>query len=229
MRLVYCFTSSTPEEAAKQGTILYYHGLSATKEANTNEYEVLTEAGFLVVGIDNAGHGERRLADFDRRFHADNPDVEHDFLSLVRESALETPKIVDALLAQNLAVRGRLGIAGWSMGGYITYRALLEEKRFNAAAVIVGSPEWLLPWDDSPHRHPDKIFPTALLSQVGVRDEVVPAQAAKGFHKALQPYYASKPGRLRYIRYSHMQHAPNADEAHAIQTEMVNWFNRFLA
>ena len=222
-----CYTSS-PQEAARRGTILYYHGLSANKEANSNEYDVLTRAGFLVVGVDNAGHGERRLEDFDERLRDDRPDFESNFLNLVRETALETPTIINALFTQNIAVEGRLGIAGWSMGGYVTYRALLEERRFSAAAVIVGSPEWLLPWDDSPHKHPQAFFPTALLSQVGARDDVVPAQAARDFHDVLTPYYTSKPERLKLVTYPNMQHDPNAEEAHAIQTEMVAWFERFL-
>ncbi|MBI2265239.1 MAG: hypothetical protein HYU64_08710 [Armatimonadetes bacterium] len=60
------------EKAAIKGTILFYHGLSAAKETNLKELRSLADAGFLAVGLDNIGHGERRYSDFERRFSTMN-------------------------------------------------------------------------------------------------------------------------------------------------------------
>lgn len=216
------------DKAAERGTILFYHGLTAQKESNLNEYRVLTDAGFLVVALDNAGHGARRLSDFAARFHPTNPNSGTEFLNLVKETALETPKVVDALLERGLAREDRLGVAGWSMGGYITYRALLAEKRFKAAVTIVGSPEWRLPWLESPHLHPEAFYPTALLSQVGERDDVVPPKGARRFYETLKPYYADRPERLEFVEYPNMGHHPDAAAAAEIQRRTVAWFETYL-
>ncbi len=216
------------EDAAERGTILFYHGLTAQKESNLNEYRVLADAGFLVVALDNAGHGARRLSDFAARFHPANPNAGTEFLNLVKETALETPRVVDALLEKGLAHEDRLGVAGWSMGGYVAYRALLEEKRFKAAVTIVASPRWQLPWPDSPHLHPAAFYPVALLSQVGSHDEVVPPAGARAFHEALEPYYAEQPERLEFVEYPGMGHHPSAAEAAEIQVRTVAWFEKHL-
>ncbi len=48
-----------PEDKARQGTILFYHGFGASKETYVSVLQHLAEAGFLVVGIDGIGHGSK--------------------------------------------------------------------------------------------------------------------------------------------------------------------------
>jgi uncharacterized protein len=56
------------EDRARQGTILFYHGFGGSKETYVMVLSRLAEAGFLAVGVDGIGHGERRYPDFDERF-----------------------------------------------------------------------------------------------------------------------------------------------------------------
>src|SRR5260370_8039520 len=56
-----------PEDKARQGTILFYHGFGASKETYVSVLQHLAEAGFLVVGIDGIGHGGK-LAEISRDF-----------------------------------------------------------------------------------------------------------------------------------------------------------------
>jgi len=65
--------------------------------------------------------------------------------------------------------------------------AVLADRRLRAAASIVGSPEWTLPRAHSPHYHPDRFFPAAVLSQSAELDEYVPAGPVRDFHAALAP------------------------------------------
>jgi hypothetical protein len=71
---------------------------------------LLADAGFLAIGIDIVGHGERRYPDFEQRFpghdqpHAYDPAIEANFLSDVLSTAQEVPAIIDDLLAR-----------GWSL------------------------------------------------------------------------------------------------------------------
>jgi hypothetical protein len=43
-----------------RATLLWYHGLGVSKETHRPELERFARAGILAIGIDAAGHGERR-------------------------------------------------------------------------------------------------------------------------------------------------------------------------
>jgi len=215
----------------ERGTILFYHGFGADKESYLATLAVLADAEFLAVGIDAVGHGARRSPDFDDAIAAlpPGPQLEAAFLGMVRDTAREVPAVIDALADRGLAAPGRIGVAGWSMGGFIAYAAVVADRRICAAVSVLGSPQWRLPWPESPHLHPERFFPTALLSQVAGADRRVPPQAASDFHRALVPYYMSAPERLRYMAYDHADHAVTDDVRQRMHREMVRWFARHLA
>jgi dienelactone hydrolase len=218
------------DRAYLTGTILYYHGFDETKEDSLAALITLAEAGFLAVGFDNVGHGERRLPDFEQRFAGlpPGPELESRFLMLVRATAQEVPTIVDHLVARRLASPERIGVAGWSMGGFVAYAAIVADRRVRAAASIVGAPEWRLPWPESPHRHPEHFFPAALLSQTAEMDQRVPAHFAKRFHQELAPYYLATPERLCYVEYPGIGHDVPAKTAVAMRRCMADWFRQHL-
>ena len=137
----------SPEAAARRGTVLYYHGFGGDKGRCEPYMTALAGAGFLGVSLDAAGHGDRRLADFDvifepERWDTDFEATETDFLKLIDDTAAEVPSVVDDLLARGWARPDRAGICGRSLGGNISYAALLADRRLRAAVSIVGSPEW---------------------------------------------------------------------------------------
>lgn len=213
--------------------MLLYHGLGGDKEGKGTDLERLARAGFLAVGLDNVGHGERRYADFADRFNEERARregaaAEADFLAMVRETAHEAPAVVDALMARGWTDPERLGIAGTSMGGYITYAAVLADRRFRAATPIIGSPEWGLPLPESPHHHPARFFPLALLSQNAEMDTTVPSVCARTFHQRLEPYYASAPERLRYVEYPSVGHAMSPPDWEQAWRRALDWLARFL-
>ncbi len=207
-------------------TVLVYHGLGADKDVQQRELVTLAEAGFLAVGIDAAGHGERRLADFEARFAGPWEEVEPLFLSLVTETAAEVPAILDVLTNTGLAERERLALFGISMGAYVTYGAIPAEPRLWAAVSLLGSPEWRHP--KSPHRHPGGFFPVALLSITGEKDVNVPPASARAFHRILKLHYRSAPERLRYVEIPGAPHLMSAEEWGTAMREAVDWLTRFL-
>src|SRR5579872_5261820 len=90
----------SPEEAAGQGTVLFYHGFGGTKERPEAYLNALAEAGFLAVSLDAVGHGERRYPDFEvifdnERWDTEFEEVETHFLQLLDDTAAEVPAIVD--------------------------------------------------------------------------------------------------------------------------------------
>jgi len=224
--LLACTTSF--EAAARRGTILFYHGLAASKETGTKELASLAEEGFLAVALDNVGHGARRWPDFDARFASSSPDLERTFVEAVGATAAEVPHVVDRLLAEGLALPGGLGIAGISMGGFIAYRALLEEPRISVATPILGSPRWKLADDRSPHLHPDEFYPRAILSQNAGADRSVPPADARAFHEVLARHYDGAPTRQRYVEFAGAGHFMPEDDWSSLWQNVLEWFSRWL-
>jgi hypothetical protein len=226
-------SGGSPEAAAGRGTILYYHGFSGNKERCEPYLTALAEIGFLAVSLDAVGHGERRRADFDvifndERWDADFEATETDFLKLIDDTAAEVPAVLDDLVARGWARPDRTGVCGRSLGGNISYAAVLADRRLRAAVSVVGSPEWTLPRAHSPHHHPDRFFPAAILSQNAEHDEYVPAGPVRDFHARLETWYAREPERIAYVEYPGVGHflTPelNADSCR----RLVAWFERWL-
>ena len=160
------------EEATQNGTILLFHGFGSSKEEQRDQLESLAHRGFLTVGVDIVGHGERRYHDFESRFFADNPVGQQEFLQAVWETAKEVPWVIDELNQARLIKEQRVGIAGISMGGHVVYNAIIQDSRIKVAVSILGAPQWKLDLPESPHRHPDQFSAIKLMSQNAGQDEI---------------------------------------------------------
>jgi uncharacterized protein len=204
------------EEALHRGVVLFFHGLGGSKEVHERELQHFAGRGLFAVGLDAVGHGERRYPDFDERLDTRHPHFHAEFLKVVAGSAHEVPALLDALVSQHGANPARLSVGGVSLGGFITYGAVLAERRLHAAVPLLGSPVWDDARAHSPYHHPERLFPVALFSQTAGLDEVVSPQGARAFHARLEPLYASAPGRLRYREFplsAHMMRPEDWDEA----------------
>jgi dienelactone hydrolase len=199
-------------DGTPRATLLWYHGLGVAKETHLPELERFARAGIVAVGIDAAGHGERRLPDFEERFAPPRHVIEPLLHQLVAQSAAEVPSILDALGAE------RVALCGISFGGYITYRAAPRDTRIVAAVPLLGSPDPALA---------AAYFPTALLSLTGEHDTNVPPATARAFHRDLEPRYARSPERLHYREYPAETHffTPAAWEDAVERT--IAWVLRF--
>jgi len=210
------------DDAVRKGTVLFYHGFSAEKEVNLTELEGLAAAGFLAIGLDNAGHGGRRLPDWEAHFGPDG-DWEENFMALVRQSSAEVPTLVDELIEEDAIHEGRVGICGISMGGMIAFGALPLEPRLRAAVSIVSAPRTLSEADYA------AIPPRAVLSQSAGRDEIVPHTEAEQFHQRLAGFYGDLPERNGFINYPDSGHTMDPDDwTEQVWPRTVAWFERFL-
>jgi alpha-beta hydrolase superfamily lysophospholipase len=224
----------SPEENAEHGTILFYHGFGESKEAYGTVLSRFAEAGFLAIGIDGIGHGERRYLDFDQRFPPPEPlltgnaQLEAAFLDVVQQTVAEMPSILDTLIAQKWACPEQIGISGLSFGGLVTYAAVIADKRIQAAVPVVGSPQWKLPRADSPHLHLDLFFPTALLSQTAGKDTNQLPSTVREFHEQLAQYYEQAPERLSSIEYPDSTHDLSKEDWEQAWKAAVDWFETFL-
>ena len=200
--------------------VLWFHGLGAGKDVHRPELERVAAAGFLAVGVDAAGHGERRLPDLDERIAAPLEDARRTMLELADATAAEVPAVVRRLAGDGLADAGRVALVGISMGGYLVYRAVMTHPPVRAAVAILGSPEW--PGDASPHRRPEAFHWVALLSVTAERDANVPPAAARRLHRELAANHPD-PRRVRYVELPGAQHLMSAEHWATAMDETLRW------
>ena len=209
-----------PEERTRGlPAVLWFHGFGVDKEMHRPELERLAEAGFLAVGVDAAGHGERALPDLEQRKAGTQEDALRTVLELAPQTARDVPAIVDTLAAEGLADPKRVAVAGISMGGYVVYSAVLAEPRIRAAVAILGSPDW--PQGDSPYRHPGIFARTALLSITAERDTNVPPTGARALHRMLREQFPA--ARQRYVELAGEPHLMSAEAWAITMDEMLGW------
>lgn len=203
-------------------TVLWFHGPSVDKETHRKEMEKIVGAGFLAVGVDAAGHGERRLPDLDARIDVSREETIRCMVGLVEETAREVPGLVRALVEEGLADADRVALVGISMGGYVVYRALLEEPPVRAAVAILGSPEW--PRPDSPHHRLDAFRRVALLSITAENDDNVPPGPARELHRRL-----GESERARYVELPGAVHLMGEEDWERTMEEMLRWLALHIA
>ena len=161
---------------------------------------------------------------------------------------------VDYVVACGVADPDRLGIGGWSYGGFMSAWAVTQTDRFKAAVMGAGIADWrsfhgvtnIPTWDAlfygapgrpadpydlsgpyvrfSPLTHIDRARTPTLILH-GERDDCVPVGQGYQFLRALRD--RGVPARLRI--YPRAKHGPN-ERAHERDTarQAVDWFARYL-
>ena len=161
-----------PEDAAARGTVLLITR-SGRRRSCTQRISVCSptpassQSGFYAIA-----HGERRFPGGYGRFIANPREA---LLEVVSATAAEVPALVDELVRRRSATPGRIGIAGVSLGGFVAYGAAIPDRRIAAAVTIAASPRWGAD-PRSPHRHPGRFHPLALLSIMASDDALVRPQ-----------------------------------------------------
>jgi dienelactone hydrolase len=201
--------------------VLWIHGFNADANAHASELMRVAGAGFLAVGVDAVGHGERRFPDFDERKRVAMDDVRAFMMRLAAETAAELPGLVAALVEAEHADPDRVSLVGISMGGYLVYRALTLGMPIRAAVALLGSPNWP-GYADSPHRDVAAFDDVALLSITAEQDESVPPATTRAFHAAL----AERPDRsapAAYIELPGAHHLVSGDEWRIAMDATIDW------
>jgi dipeptidyl aminopeptidase/acylaminoacyl peptidase len=155
---------------------------------------------------------------------------------------------VDDLVARGIANPDRLGITGWSYGGYMTEWAITQTNRFKAAVAgggmtdllsefgtedIPGYDSWFWGWSsDNPYRflqHSPLVFAknvkTPLLMVHGENDPIDPIGQDEEFYRALK-YYGTTVELVKYPREPHGFREKN----HVLdwQQRMLDWFAKYI-
>jgi dipeptidyl aminopeptidase/acylaminoacyl peptidase len=158
---------------------------------------------------------------------------------------------IDALVADGIADPARLGIAGWSHGGFMAAWAVTQTSRFRAAVMGAGIADWAMQigigefgrteasqggsfgWEGpGPHRH-DQLSPISYAAKVatpvlilhGEDDTNVPVGQATYFHRALTQFSAEH----ELVIYPRENHSFTGRAHQADVLERVrSWFTHWL-
>lgn len=158
---------------------------------------------------------------------------------------------VDAAVEGGIADPERLGIGGWSQGGFLSAWAVTQTDRFKAAVVGAGVTDWSMlsltsdvpsfeaslaggiPWLEKSRRHGDARSPlvhaeaitTPVLILHGAGDERVPATQGTGLHRALR-------GRDVPVELVTYPREPHGVRERAHQADILRrvraWYDRWL-
>lgn len=158
---------------------------------------------------------------------------------------------IDLLVDEGVADPGRLGIGGWSHGGFMAAWAVGQTTRFKASLMGAGISDWGIQvglgelgtqdgalagscgWEGpGPHRH-DRLSPISYASRVrtpvlilhGEEDPNVPLGQAIYFHRALSHYGVEH----EFVVYPREPHGV-WERAHQLDVmrRSVAWFDRWL-
>jgi alpha-beta hydrolase superfamily lysophospholipase len=190
-----------PDGTWPRAAVLLFHGFGVDKSVHKPELERIAAAGFLAIGVDAAGHGERRLPDLDDRIATPRAEAKQTMLELALETAAEVPALIDEL---GLPV----ALAGISMGAFIVYRALPLDRRLRVGVAILGEPDS----DD-----PEPFRGVALLSITAANDGNVPPAAARALHQRLP----SPPAK--YVEVAGAEHLLTADQWSLVIDMTIDW------
>lgn len=228
------FLTLAPDHSSQAfPTVLVLHGLGSHKEKILPTLYAFASQGFRAVAPDARMHGGRPGADErDARLNTD-------YLATMYEMIVGTAQDVSVLL-DHLGTE-RAAIHGISLGGYITFAALVSEMRLAVASVAMGSPDWLgplralgIPLDlplltpivaANPLDRAEATYPPRpLLMLHGETDDVVSPAGVGLLRERLTPFYREAPERLALITYPNLGHLYTEDMAQ----RSVAWTQRFL-
>lgn len=158
---------------------------------------------------------------------------------------------VDAAIERGIADPERLGIGGWSQGGFLSAWAVTQTARFKAAIMGAGVSDWGMmvmtsdvpdfeqelggsaPWDGQEQRRHLELSPitfarnvkTPVLILHGENDARVPLSQATGFHRALRKQGVP----IEFVVYPREPHSV-AERAHQIDIlkRVRRWYDRWL-
>ena len=218
-----------PARAARvRGTVLHFHGLHEKKERYREALDAMAAHGYLAVGVDSIGHGERRARDYDEQVSRGFTPV----LRWVDETAREIPAVLGALDDLIGSERlGRVAVSGVSMGGDVADAAGAREPRVAAVVAILGTPDWTLDgrlpeagrsWA-SPHRAAAAFAGKPLLAINCERDDSVPPVHARRFVEALGA------GHHEYVEYPKWGHLLSEDHWVDVWRRTLGWLEKHVA
>ncbi|AEH48971.1 prolyl oligopeptidase family serine peptidase [Parageobacillus thermoglucosidasius] len=222
--------------------ILFIHGFTSAKEHNLHFAYLLAEAGYRVVMPDALYHGERGTS-------LSGHELQLKFWHVVRQMIAEVKWIKEEMEQRRLIDPDRVGIAGTSMGGIVTFGSLAVYPWIKAAVSLMGCPAYEMFFDElvktakktgvaiplsdeqlkqekaqlvkyDLSKQPEKLAGRPLLIWHSECDQVVPYAYTYEFYEQIKPLYQGKEKSLKFISDATAGHKVTREAL----LETVKWF-----
>lgn len=205
------------QDGGRRPAVLFYHGLHSDKETHRKELESLAQRGFLALGVDTVGHGQRRMPDL--AGYLERGPLRSQVEKLIRPSLEEVPLLLDFLEAQGY---GPFALMGVSMGAMLAYAAPQRDSRLRAVVAVLGDPDWCQPYD-----RPQAYRSVAMLAWNAGQDSQVPPGPARGWLEYLRDQFPE--GDFAYQEYAESDHFMRPEDWEQGWKHSLDWLSRFLS
>ena len=144
-------------DAAGQPVVFFVHGFTGDKSSVLMLGYELAQAGFTTVSFDAPMHGDRYDPYLGKMLSGEGDYVYPietglDVFFMLHEIIVQAAKDLETLIgyfdAEGTVDTGRIGLTGFSMGGFTTFYAAAHNPRIQAAVPIAGIPAFADRWRD---------------------------------------------------------------------------------
>ncbi len=210
------------DDHAKKGLVILSHGFTGNKEYWNEKMITLAKMGFYAVALDNRYHGERKGVSFKEKIMTgDGHIVLVTLRKVMNETALDISTLIDHFTSSKMIDTSKIGMIGMSMGGFVTYASLVNDKRISFAVPMISSPFWDdIPEDsrvlrsdeaikeftdyaaqNSPANHIEKFYPRKIFALIGKNDIHFKAERVVDFYDRLIAVYNTDSTNLKINQY----------------------------
>lgn len=145
-----------PEKGKSKPLIIYLHGYGSNKEQGINFGYKMAKSGFFFISFDCIDHGERK----NNNFHYEKTKFESVYPSdsgldtyihmheVIEQTQKDINIIIDNFQENSQINLEKVGLTGFSMGGFATFYNAAYNDSIKVAAPIAGKPLFKKAWKD---------------------------------------------------------------------------------
>ena len=142
------------EEIHNCPLVFFIHGYGADREQAIDFGYMLAKKGFYYVSMDCKGHGERKGENDSNRFtQVFPPDTGLDTYVHMHEvielAAIDIQNLIEYFKGIERIDANKIGLSGFSMGGYATFYIAANNPDIKVAIPIAGKPSFTKAWLDT--------------------------------------------------------------------------------
>lgn len=228
------------EKQGKYPSVIFYHGWTSNKDAQSFRGFILASLGYQVLLPDSIFHGDRGRIDY---WAKENAGV---FWEVVFKNLEESEQLIDGLIRSYDADENRIALSGHSMGGFTSTGIFAINKLPKTLVVLNGSGSWQKSNDIlvqtlgiekaerfieidkkvielDPMKKLDNLKDRPILILHGEDDTVVDIGPQREFYETL---------KKQYIRQDHIMMSTYKQLNHFVTTnmmeEMGSWLEKYL-
>lgn len=228
------------EKQGRYPTVIFYHGWTSNKDAQSFRGFILASLGYQVLLPDSVYHGDRRSIDYGAKENAGL------FWEVVLRNLEESDILIDRLVRSYDADEKRIALSGHSMGGFTSIGIFAKNKLPKTLVVINGSGNWQKSNDIfikrlgierterfielekkvielDPYENADNLKDRPILILHGEDDTVVEIGPQREFYENLKKRF-ERQDIIKMLTYKQLNHYVTTN----MMEEMGSWLEKYL-